>query len=113
MSKYTLEEIEKIAMEKYSEWNRLIDQEPTIYKNFKDKEGKSIVIIIDEEGSAVGAKDGAIPVSLESWDGITSYYLHEYKNGELLPNENMTQFFKEETLKEIITITLEWLEIID
>lgn len=78
MSKYTLEEIERIAIEKYPEWKRLIDQEPTIYKNIKDKEGNDIVVIIEEEGSAVGAKDAAIPVSLEVWDGITSYYLHEY-----------------------------------
>jgi hypothetical protein len=111
-----LEKLKLIAFEKYPEWMRLIDEEPTMWKDYTGRDKNPLVIIIDEMGVSIGYNTVTRePVCRMVWEQLDPYqqgeiFLAEYdeKTTELRRNQEVAVLFEKKVLEEIFKHTLDW-----
>ncbi|WP_088361970.1 hypothetical protein [Bacillus cereus] len=111
-----LEKLKLIAFEKYPEWMRIIDEEPTMWKDYTTRVHNPLVIIIDEMGVSIGYNIVTRElVSRMVWEQLDPYqkgevFLAEYdeKTTELRRNQEVADLFEKSVLEEIFQHTLAW-----
>ncbi|MED2737346.1 hypothetical protein [Bacillus toyonensis] len=111
-----LEKLKLLAFEKYPEWMRVIDEEPTMWKDYVGRDTNPLVIIIDEMGVSIGYNTVTRePVCRMVWEQLDPYqqgeiFLAEYdeKTTELRRNQEAAILFEKKVLEEIFQHTLDW-----
>jgi hypothetical protein len=115
---WSLEEIEDRVQEHFPEWVSLIDEEPTIWKEFLDKNGKPVLVFIDEDGCSVSySRDNDNHfLSQEDYNKtlfgkIVGVHLIEFDaNKQEVTYDVYKNVFSDETLNEIRTYMKKFIE---
>lgn len=110
-------EVERVLNEEFVDWSLLFD-EGIAWKEFKDKSGKPILIMISEMGATIRSKKGPVsPLSEKEWkrhiSSAVEIFLVEYyrKDGSLSPNYTL-DIFCPDVLEHIYQCVLRWNDII-